>query len=152
MKFFFRIVEVKGGEAGESYRVIELSESPLVAFFRANVVAGGEGMLGVKTNTNAVAFFRGIDHSADLLEAIAKIGALPGGDLQSDFDFVSGATLVDVVERFRDQFDSSGFPRAHMRAGMSHEIRDAKNLAALQLIDESRHGALAQTRVRRTEI
>src|SRR3970040_2907935 len=131
---------MKSGEAVDSYRAIEFSESPLVAFLRANVVAGGEGMLGVEADSDAIVFFRGIDHVADLLEAIAKIGALPGGDLEGDFHLVARAGFMDFVERLRDQFDPFRLARAHVRAGMRHEIRDAENLAALQLIDESRHG------------
>src|SRR3989304_5370508 len=141
---------MKGSEAVDSYRVIEFSESLLVAFLRSNVVAGGEGMLGVEADSEPIAFFRRIEHVADLLEAIAKIGTLPGGDLEGDFHLVARAGFMDFVERLRDQLYPFGFARAHVRAGMSHEIRDAENLAALQLIDESRHGAFAQTDIRRT--
>ena len=131
---------------------IELGKRPLVTFFRANVVTGGEGMFGVETNAQPFVLFRCIHHVADLLEAIAQVGTLAGGDFQRDLDLEAGAGLVNFVQRLGNCLDPFDFTGADMGAGVGDQVRHAENFAAFHFVDERGDGTHAQGRVGGAEI
>ncbi len=88
---------MKRGEELDADGFVKFAEGSLVAVSGADVVAGGKSVLGIEADAQAVALPGGIDHVADLFEAIAEIGALPGGDFQSDFRRITRAGFMNFV-------------------------------------------------------
>ena len=68
----FGIVHVNGGETVESDYAIEFAKCFLDPGFTPDVVAGGENVCGVETNTKALRFAHVLDDVTDLLEAMTK--------------------------------------------------------------------------------
>ena len=81
-------------------------------------------MLGVEADPEAITFFRRIDHVPNLLEAVAEIASLTGGNLQRDSDIIAGAGGVDIIQRTGDGFYPFLFTRARMGPRMGDQVRD----------------------------
>src|SRR5919108_3097518 len=127
---------MKCGEAVYADHLIEFRKGPFVTFFRADVVAGSEGMLGVEAHAESIAFFRRIHDFVDLLETISEAGTLTSRDFQRDFHGVATTGFVRFVQRLGDGLDTLRFAGPDMSAGVSDQSRDTENLAAFQLVDE----------------
>src|SRR4029077_6480347 len=68
----FGIVQMNSSETVESDYAIEFAKRSLSPGFAADVVAGGENVRGVQTNTKALRFAHALDDVSDLLEAMTK--------------------------------------------------------------------------------
>ncbi len=75
---------MEGDQALESDVPIEFAERALVTFFAAQIVAGGEGVLGIEAEPQPIAFFDGVEDPPHLFEAITQVAALAGGYLQRE--------------------------------------------------------------------
>ena len=87
-----------------------------------------------------------------MFEAVANVRSLTGGDFEGDVDLEARTSGVNFIEGSRDGLDSCEFSRADVGAGVSDEIRDIQNLAALHLVNKRGNRARAQRGVGRTEI
>src|SRR5271157_596846 len=132
--------------------LVELREGALVAVGVAQVIAGGEGMLGVEAEPQPFALLHGTENPPHLLERATQSAALPGRDLQRDLDLEARAFLVRLVNRVADRLDASLFAGADVRSRMRHEIRHSQRLASLELVDESGNRTLAKLLVRSAEV
>src|ERR1700694_4420630 len=91
MKGFERIVEMKRDQPLDSNVLVRPPKRPLVAFAAAQIVARGEGMLGVEAQPQPLVFFDRVEDPPHLLERVAEIAALPGGDFKREPRLESGA-------------------------------------------------------------
>src|SRR3954464_10762187 len=107
---------MEGGETVDSDELVEFFERRSIAVFAPEIVARGEGMLGVEADAQPPALLRRVDDVSNLLESVAETASLPGGDLERDIDFETGARGMDLIERAGDCLDAFELARAHMRA------------------------------------
>src|SRR5215471_6880192 len=127
---------MKRSNALDADGLIEFAEGAVVTLLRANIIAGGEGVRGVETDTQPIAFLGGVDDLTDLFEAVADIGSLAGGDFECYLSPVTGTSLVNDIQRLRDGFDSGQFAGSDVRTGMRDEILYAQYFASFELVDE----------------
>ena len=126
-------------------RLFELGHHGLVALGGAEVVAGGEGVAGVKTDADAIFFLHQFDNLGELGEVVAQGGALPGHQLQQgSYAGAIGQLGVDAVEGVGDALQSGLFAAAGVGAGMEYDVVDAVGVGALQLIGEGGDAFLPQ--------
>ena len=116
------------------------------------IVAGGKGVFGVEADAQPVAFFGRVDDVADLLEAVAEIRSLAGGDFQRHSDLEAGAGFVHFVQRLGNRLDAFYFAGADVGAGVGDQVRHVEYFAAFHLVDERADGTLAQSRVGRAQV
>src|SRR5262249_1500037 len=84
-QLFLRIVQMERREALDADELVEFLEHRRVALLGAEIVAGGERVLGVEADAEPFALLGRVDDVADLLEAVAETASLSGGDLERDF-------------------------------------------------------------------
>ena len=152
VELLFRIVQVERRQEPDPDGLVELGERPFVAFPGADVVAGGERVLGVEAHPEPVALLHAVDDVADVLEAVAQVGALPGGDLQRDAHLEARAAPVDGVQGTGDCTQAHSFARPGVGSRMGDEAGNVQSLAALHLVHEGGHGLLPQLPVWRAEV
>jgi len=87
-----------------------------------------------------------------LLEAVAEVRPLAGGDLEDKLGRVAGARLVHRIDRLGDGLDAGGFARAHVSTGVDDEVSHTQSLAAFHLVNEAVQRLFAQGFVRRGEV
>src|SRR6185437_11183046 len=103
---FQRIVEMKGGEAPKPDMLVQFSEGTFIAFAAAQVVAGGECVLGIEAEPQTLVLFHRVEDTPHLLKRIAEIAALARGYFQREFRTEPGARLMRLVDRTGDAGDS----------------------------------------------
>ena len=79
-----RVVQVKHLDAVEADDAIERLERLAIALFGADVVAGGQQVAGVEADADARRAVEPLEDRREVLEAVAEVGALPGGVLEQD--------------------------------------------------------------------
>src|ERR1700730_15803369 len=84
MKGLERIVETTRDQALDSDVLVQLRKRALVAFAAAQIIPRGEGMLGVEAQPPPLVFFDRIEDPPHLLERVAEIATLPGGDFKRE--------------------------------------------------------------------
>src|SRR5215510_7263857 len=146
------IVEMKGDEQVQPDGLVELGKGSLIVICRAQVIAGGKGVLGIKAGTQSLWRCGCVDDLLHLLEAVPEVRPLTSGDLDGELGRVAGAGFVHLVERLGNGGDPGSFARADMRARMSDKISNAQGFAAFHLVNQAVHRLLPQGFIRRSEV
>ena len=101
-------------------------------FLAADVVAGGEDMRGIETNTKPFRLAHVVDDVGDLFESLAETRSLTGRRFERDPGFHFRNIREHAVDRFDDLFESGFFAGAEMRARMQNQKRQFKLIGACQ--------------------
>ena len=84
IQLFFRIVEMKRRKPLDPDHIVEFAERAVVTLLGANIIACRERVCGVETDAQPVACTSGVHDLTDLLETIANVRSLAGGDFECD--------------------------------------------------------------------
>ena len=147
-----RVVQVERDDPVDAQVGVELGERSRVPGGRAEVVARGEGVLGVEADAQPLAPARLGAQPPELLEAPADLRSLSGRVLERDGGGEAAAGLQHLAERARRRAEARVLARAAVRARMRDQVRDAEALAALELGDQLAHRARAQRCDRRRRV
>ena len=148
----FGIVQMNGSETIESDYAIEFAKRFLSPPFAADVVAGGENVRGVQTNTKALRFAHVLDDARDLLESVAETRALASGCFERDPRFDFRDFSKHAVDRGDDFFESGFFAGAEMRAGMKNQKWKLELIGPSKLFRQSADGIRVKLRIGGREI
>jgi len=121
--------------AGRPIARVEGLDRGVPTLGRAELVAGGENVAGVEAHAETSRILRRADDVAQLFEARADAGALPGRRLEPDRRgrFRPGES---TVEHPRDPPHAGGRPGLAAGSRMKHQRRNAESLAAVELLGE----------------
>src|SRR5437867_1097509 len=139
-----RVVQVERDDPVDAQLGVELGERGRVPGGRAQVVARGEGVLGVEADAQPLAPARLGREPPELREAPADLRPLSGRVLERDGGGEAAAGLQHLAERACRGAQSRVLARAAVRARMRDQVRDAEALAALELGDQLTHRARPQ--------
>jgi hypothetical protein len=73
-----RVVEVKGADVGDAYVPVQVLDRSLVAVACPDVIAGGEDVAGVETDSHPAAVIDQAEHVAKFFEAASEAASLAG--------------------------------------------------------------------------
>src|SRR6476659_4088814 len=118
IQLLLRIVEMKNSNPLDADHLVEFAEGAVVTLLGANIIASRERVCGVETDAQPVACASGVYDLTDLLETIANVRSLAGGDFEGHFGAIAGARLVNLVERLCDCLDPGQFVGDAVTTGM----------------------------------
>src|SRR5262249_21359601 len=144
--------QVERDDAAGTDGRVEVGHRPLVADRRGEVVAGGEGVLGVEADAEAIAGAGLGAQAAEVLEAPADLRTLTGRVLEGDRGTKPTAGGEHLVEGARRDSETGILSGAAVRTGMRDEVWDREPFASLQLGDHLTHGALTERGVGRRQV
>src|SRR6266571_3921261 len=107
-------------ETVESNQAIEFAEGLLDPGFAADVVAGGEDVRGIETNTEPLRLAHVFDEVSDLLEPVTETRTLPSRCLQRDPRFHLWNFAKHAVDRSDNFFEAGFFASADVGARMQN--------------------------------
>jgi|SRR5689334_11601293 len=96
IQLFFRIVEMKRRESLDPDNIVEFAERAVVTLLGANIITSRERVCGVETDAQPVACATGVYDLTDLLETIANVRTLAGGDFECDFGAINRGTPCEL--------------------------------------------------------
>ncbi len=125
-------------QAVKADRAVELLHHLRVEFRGPVVVAGGEDVAGVETDSHPLVLVDALDDGSDFLERAAERGPLTGSRFEQCDRPVVRNRSVDLVERLGEPFDPGFHSRPGVGTGVRDEVGNAKFVAAFKLIGEGR--------------
>src|SRR5438309_1397356 len=135
------VVEVERLDQVEPDDPIELVERLVVSPLGREVVASREDVAGIDADRDASGVLAQLTHRAQLFEAASQARPLSGSGLEQDLAAAS-LRAEDAVEGLGHVAESALLVR--IRPGMDDEMRDAEEVAALQLVYERGDRLLSQ--------
>src|SRR5439155_25420920 len=99
---FFGIVEMERHQQVQADHLVELGKGTLVPLRGAQVVARSKGVFGVKAHAQPFWRFRCVDYLPYLLEAVAEVRPLAGGDLEDKRGSIARARLLPRIDGVGD--------------------------------------------------
>src|SRR2546426_8769267 len=139
----FRIVQMKRADARQPDRFLYFLEEFFISLPRPEVVARGECVARVDAYGKALRMRTSLYDLGELIKGVADDAPLAGGDLEDRKDVRRGRVIEGAVQARGDRLETVGLPFPEVGARMEDDVPDAKDLGAIQLLDE-RSSAVAQ--------
>ena len=125
------IVQVPDPQTVDSYRFVQLLDGFIVPFGPIQRIARRENVAGIHAHSQPPGVSHTFQNGLQVVESIAKPGALPRGRFQVDRHAQILGSTVKFVDRKRDPPQTGLLACSHVSAGMDDQIPDTELVAPL---------------------